>query len=90
MASIQKLIREKAAPITGKMASKTSYRVYIRINGLRPITKSFGTKRMALAHAARIEVDHEAAIALGGDTTPYIDCFNMAFIGWPPFARASR
>ena len=69
MASIQKLVREKTDPVTGKLTSATSYRAFIRINGLKPITKTFSTKRMAQAYAARIEGDHEAAIALGGEAS---------------------
>ena len=61
MSSIQKLVRKKTDPITGKATAKTAYRVFIRKNGLKPITKTFGTKKLAQAYAARIEGDQEGS-----------------------------
>ncbi len=69
MSSIQKLVRKRTDPTSGKITAKTSYRVFIRKNGLKPITKTFGTKKLAQAYAARIEGDQEAAIALGGEAS---------------------
>jgi site-specific recombinase XerD len=69
MASIQKLARTKTDSKTGKRTQKVSYRVFIRLPGLRTITKSFSTKKLAEAFARRIEGDHETAEAFGGKTS---------------------
>ncbi len=68
MASIQKLTRCRSDPQTGQISRSTAYRVFIRRKGLKPITRTFTTKKLATAFAQRIEGDREALIALGSHT----------------------
>ncbi|MET0103508.1 MAG: site-specific integrase [Sedimenticola sp.] len=65
MASIQKLTRRRRDTKTGKTVQSSVYRVFIRRKGLRPITRTFSTKKLATAFAQRIEGDREALIAYG-------------------------
>jgi hypothetical protein len=69
MASIQKIVRTEIDSTTDKHTQTISYRVFVRLPGLRPITKSFSTRKLAEVYARRIEGDHEAAVALGGKTS---------------------
>jgi hypothetical protein len=69
MASIQRLVRTKFDPINGKPRQITTYRVSIRWAGLKPITKTFSTRKLAVTFARRIEGDQEAAEIPGGTTS---------------------
>jgi integrase len=78
MASIQKNTRTVTDRVTGTVKLKTSYRVFIRLAGLRPITKTFSSKKLAEAFARRIEGDHEAAEALGGKASALMQSMTLA------------
>lgn len=69
MASIQKVQNK-----TGKRA----YRVFIRQPGLRPITKTFSTKKCAQDYARRVEGDAETAEALGGESAAIMQTMTLA------------
>jgi hypothetical protein len=69
MASIQKVENK-----TGKRA----YRVFIRQLGLRPITKTFSTKKLARDYARRVEGDAETAEALGGEAAAIMQTMTLA------------
>jgi len=56
MASIQKLTNKKG----------TTYRALIRKKGLKPISKTFPTKKLAKQFALSIESDRKAQLAFGG------------------------
>ena len=67
MASIQKLIRHRIDPTTGKHKQVTRYRVFIRKKGMPAVTEIFNTKKLAQDFAARIEGDREALRAYGNN-----------------------
>ena len=56
MSTIQKLSNKKGV----------SYRVFIRIKGIKTISKAFPTKRLAIAFSLKIERDRGAQLAYGG------------------------
>ena len=60
MATIQKVQNRNGS---------THYRAIIRKAGLKPITKTFSTKRFAIQYTQRIEGDLELAQSLGNPTT---------------------
>ena len=68
MATIQKITLK-----TGKV----SYRVFIRLGELKPITKTFKTKKSATEFARRIEGDSDLARALGN---PVSSAYTLADI----------
>lgn len=68
MASIEKVQNKRGV----------SYRVFIRRPGLRAITKTFSTKRLAQEYARRIEGDRETAIALGGESAALTQTMTLA------------
>ena len=81
MASVQKQTRRVRDPGTGKIKVKITYRVFIRLRGLSPITKTFSKKKLAEDFAKRIEGDQEAAEALGGNTIGQVRLLRFSYFG---------
>jgi len=78
MASIQKQTRRVRDPGTGKIKEKITYRVFIRLRGLSPITKTFSKKKLAEDFAKWIEGDQEAAEALGGKASALMRSMSLS------------
>ena len=56
MSTIQKLSNKKG----------TSYRVFVRIKGIKTISKTFPSKRLAMEFSLKVEGDRSAQLAYGG------------------------
>jgi hypothetical protein len=65
MSTIQKLSNKKG----------TSYRVFVRRKGIKTISRTFPTKRLAVAFSLKVEGDRRAQLAYGGlsNTTTFKD-----------------
>ena len=59
MSSIQKITNLKGI----------SYRVYIRRQGIKTITKTFPSKRLASQFVLKLEVDSQLLLAFGGKSS---------------------